>query len=262
MSRRAHAVSVLLLLTIVLAVPSLAAGASGGTPLTPGGGAGVGGGGSGVGGGGSGPATSPQPGNVSVTASSGGLTLASHASTILRNRLSFTGSASAGQAGQTVQIERLGHQTGWHWLPTAQATIAPNGSFSASWQTNHIGRFSIRALISQPGPAHAASSPPTVTVTVYLLSKATQYGPGFYGQRTACGTRLRPSTIGVANRTLKCGTKVSLLYRGQTLVVPVIDRGPYANGASWDLTEATAKALGIEGTAEIGAVSLPPRPAP
>jgi len=43
--------------------------------------------------------------------------------------------------------------------------------------------------------------------------------------------------------------------------VPVIDRGPYANRADWDLTEATGKALGIDGTAEIGAVSLPPHPA-
>jgi rare lipoprotein A (peptidoglycan hydrolase) len=41
--------------------------------------------------------------------------------------------------------------------------------------------------------------------------------------------------------------------------VPVIDRGPYANGADWDLTEATGRALGISGTAEIGAVSLPRR---
>jgi hypothetical protein len=41
----------------------------------------------------------------------------------------------------------------------------------------------------------------------------------------------------------------------------VIDRGPFANGADWELTEATGKVLGIEGTAEIGAVSLPAPPA-
>ncbi len=100
-----------------------------------------------------------------------------------------------------------------------------------------------------------------VTVTVYLPSLATMYGPGFWGDRTACGEKLKKSTIGVANRTLKCGEKVSLYYRGRTLIVPVIDRGPYANGANWDLTEATDKALGIPGTAKIGAVSLPPAPA-
>ena len=73
---------------------------------------------------------------------------------------------------------------------------------------------------------------------------------------------LTPSTVGVANRTLRCGMPVAIYYHGQTLVVPVIDRGPYANGADWDLTEATGRALGIEGTALIGAVSLPSPPTP
>jgi rare lipoprotein A (peptidoglycan hydrolase) len=43
------------------------------------------------------------------------------------------------------------------------------------------------------------------------------------------------------------------------MVVPVIDRGPYANHADWDLTAAAAKALGTysAGVATIGAVSLP-----
>jgi rare lipoprotein A (peptidoglycan hydrolase) len=40
------------------------------------------------------------------------------------------------------------------------------------------------------------------------------------------------------------------------IVVPVIDRGPYANGASWDLTMATGEALGMYTTATIGAVPL------
>jgi rare lipoprotein A (peptidoglycan hydrolase) len=61
----------------------------------------------------------------------------------------------------------------------------------------------------------------------------------------------------VANRTLPCGTHVAVYYRGQMLVVPVIDRGPYSHGADWDLTEATAKALGMTQTERIGAVSLP-----
>jgi rare lipoprotein A (peptidoglycan hydrolase) len=54
---------------------------------------------------------------------------------------------------------------------------------------------------------------------------------------------------------------VALYYRGRTLIVPVIDRGPYANGADWDLTMATGRALGLSGTAKIGAVSLPVEPA-
>jgi len=209
--------------------------------------------------------TGSAPGDVTVTASGGGITLATRASALLRNGLRVSGSASPNAAGRTVEIERLGHQTSWRWAPTVRATIAGDGSFGATWHTNHIGRFSIRARLIEPATSHAAStqaSLPSVTVTVYRAAIATQYGPGFYGQRTACGQKLTPSTIGVANRTLACGTPVAVYYHGHTLVVPVIDRGPYANHADWDLTEATGRALGISGTAVVGAVSLPPHPLP
>ena len=203
-----------------------------------------------------------QPGNVPVTATGNGVTLTTNASALLRNTLAFTGNAPASAAGQTIEIDRLGHQTNWQWTRTAQTTVASDGSFSVVWKTNHIGRFLIRAVLtSSSGNASAAASAPTITTTVYRQSIATQYGPGFYGQRTACGQRLTRTTIGVANRTLKCGSKVAILYRGRTMIVPVIDRGPYANHADWDLTEATGQALGIGGTAKIGAVSLPPQPA-
>ena len=74
---------------------------------------------------------------------------------------------------------------------------------------------------------------------------ATWYGPGFYGNQTACGRTLRASTIGVANRTLPCGTRVTFSYHGRYLVVPVIDRGPYRKGYDWDLTSAAAQKLGL-----------------
>jgi rare lipoprotein A len=208
------------------------------------------------------PAKTPanvQSGNITVSATADGITLDTRASALLRRQLTFSGTAPRADAGKTIEIERLGHETGWAWADTVTATVAHNGSFSAVWDTNHIGQFSIRALLA--GAARAASAAPMVTVTVYLPALATMYGPGFWGERTACGQKLKKSMIGVANRTLKCGEKVALYYRGRTLIVPVIDRGPYANGANWDLTEATDKALGIPGTATIGAVSLPRAPA-
>ena len=80
---------------------------------------------------------------------------------------------------------------------------------------------------------------------------ATWYGPGFYGNHTACGRILRRGTIGVAHRTLPCGTKVTFAYRGHHLVVPVIDRGPYAGGYDFDLTSGAARALGFDYSDEI-----------
>jgi rare lipoprotein A len=200
-----------------------------------------------------------QLGNIAVTATGDGITITTRASALLRSQLTFSGSAPASDAGKTVVIERFGHETGWTWASTVTATVSRNGSFTTAWSTDHIGWFAIRAVIG--GAASTATAAPTVAVTVYRPSLATMYGPGFWGKRTACGTMLRRSTLGVANRTLHCGEKVALYYRGRTLIVPVIDRGPYANGADWDLTEATDKALGIPGTATIGAVSLPAPPA-
>jgi rare lipoprotein A (peptidoglycan hydrolase) len=77
------------------------------------------------------------------------------------------------------------------------------------------------------------------------VQRATWYGPGFYGNRTACGVRLRPTTLGVAHKRLPCGTRVTFFHRGAFRTVPVIDRGPFVGSISWDLTAATARKLGF-----------------
>jgi hypothetical protein len=237
-----------------LAVPALVRAASGGA--APGGG-----GTSPAPGGGSSTASSPQPGNLTVSASGNGITFETTESGLLRRPQRFTGNAGSAAAGKVVEIERRGRETGGVWAPTTHGTVQSDGSFSATWPTNHIGQFSIRAVLETSNEvgsdAQIAAASPSLAIIVYRPSIATQYGPGFYGRKTACGSVLRRSTIGVANRTLKCGTPVAIYYQGRTLVVPVIDRGPYANHADWDLTEATGKELGIAGTATIGAVSMP-----
>jgi len=95
----------------------------------------------------------------------------------------------------------------------------------------------------------ASASTPATKVPKTAI--ATWFGPGFYGQQTACGQTLTPATVGVANRKLPCGTLVKVTFHGQRLTVPVVDRGPYANDADWDLTAAAAEALGIEETVRI-----------
>jgi rare lipoprotein A len=80
---------------------------------------------------------------------------------------------------------------------------------------------------------------------------ATWYGPGLYGNGTACGQTLRPGTIGVAHRTLPCGTTVKINYHGHSLVTKVIDRGPYTPGNDFDLTNGARLALDFEGVAQV-----------
>lgn len=89
---------------------------------------------------------------------------------------------------------------------------------------------------------------------------ATWYGPGFFGNTTACGQTLTPRTAGVAHKTLPCGSKVVLRYKGRFVRTTVIDRGPFANGAAWDLTQATARALKFTATDTIRVAKLATRP--
>ena len=97
----------------------------------------------------------------------------------------------------------------------------------------------------------SASTTSTPATKLPKTALATWFGPGFYGQHTACGQTLTPATVGVANRKLPCGTLVKVSFHGQNLTIPVVDRGPYANGADWDLTAAAAQSLGIEETVRI-----------
>jgi len=88
---------------------------------------------------------------------------------------------------------------------------------------------------------------------------ATWYGPGLFGNQTACGKTLTRETMGVAHKTLPCGSKVVLRYKGRFVRTKVIDRGPFANGAKWDLTQATAEALGFESTGDVRVAKLAKR---
>ncbi len=237
-----HLICTLLAATLLLALPAAALAGTGGAGGLTGGASPV-------------ATTVPtQSAGATVSTSGDGVTLQTTASAMLRRGLSFSGTA-VGAAGKTIEIQRSGQATDWEWTPTAQTTVDSDGSFATVWRADTAGQFAVRAIVVSQ-LASAASATPSLTVTVYRTSRATLYGPGFYGRRTACGARLSRAMIGVANRTLRCGTSVSIDYAGRTLVVPVIDRGPYANGADWDLTMATGRALGMDGTAQIGAVAV------
>lgn len=140
------------------------------------------------------------------------------------------------------------------YLPIGTATADASGDFSFNWRAKKPGLYSIR--IAPAGLAATAAESTQTSLAVYRRQKATWYGPGFYGSRTACGIKLRRSTIGVAHRTLPCGTQVEFFLRGKRITVPVIDRGPFANGAQWDLTLTAMKQLGSNSTEILGALPI------
>jgi len=69
-------------------------------------------------------------------------------------------------------------------------------------------------------------------------------GDGYLYGHMACGGRLTPTVMAVAHRSLPCGTRVLLRYRGRTVVATVRDRGPYVAGGVLDLGPAVCRSLG------------------
>ncbi|MEI7889406.1 MAG: septal ring lytic transglycosylase RlpA family protein [Actinomycetes bacterium] len=97
----------------------------------------------------------------------------------------------------------------------------------------------------------ARLEPATARLSVRRFRPAGASWYGLYGDPVACGGVLHRNTVGVAHKTLPCGTKVTISYHGRTIVAKVIDRGPYIAGREFDLTGAAARALHFDGVGTI-----------
>jgi rare lipoprotein A (peptidoglycan hydrolase) len=95
---------------------------------------------------------------------------------------------------------------------------------------------------------HTTSAPQPEGSFVALAGSS---GPAAIGRRTACGGTITADTLGVAHPTLPCGARVFITYGSSTVLVPVVDRGPYVPGRQFDLTDALARRLGLHGVQQI-----------
>jgi rare lipoprotein A len=191
------------------------------------------------------------------TVTSDGSRLAAPLGGLLGGTLRFDGRLTGTEPGDTVTLERLDETDGW--VVAATALVGPDGGFRATWRADRAGRTTVRVVRGgQSATAQAATALPTRPVTVYRPAVATWYGPGFFGRRTACGRKLTRNLLGVAHRRLPCGTLVEVFHEGRSVTVPVVDRGPFRRGTTWDLTAAAARALGITETTTVGTVRVAP----
>ena len=116
---------------------------------------------------------------------------------------------------------------------TAQGSAGSVGPATAFVEPGANGVAASRPSVRVPAPARG-----TVEKNDWRFdSNISWYGPGFYGNGTACGQTLTKELVGVAHRTLPCGTIVTFRYNGKTVSAPVIDRGPYVAGRTWDLSK-------------------------
>lgn len=136
------------------------------------------------------------------------------------------------------------------FLATAILSLAL-APLAAEAQTGGMGASASEGGSGEAAEGSGSSGASLVFSSPMRTAGATWYGPGLYGNGTACGQTLRPGTIGVAHRTLPCGTTIKFSYHGHTLVTKVIDRGPYTKGNDFDLTNGARLALGFEGVGQV-----------
>lgn len=77
--------------------------------------------------------------------------------------------------------------------------------------------------------------------------KASWYGPGFHGRKTANGEKFDQMSYTAAHKSLRFGTllKITNPKNGKSIVVRINDRGPYIEGRDLDLSKAAAHELGL-----------------
>jgi hypothetical protein len=178
------------------------------------------------------------PEHVSITVRRAELNvLADHASTI-------AGALEPGLAGRVVALQALGARG---WSTVANTHTGRGGRFRVRYVPRRTSSERVRLRFAGDA-ADLSASRPLGRLNAYRLAEASWYGGG---GELACGGELTSTTMGVANKTLPCGTLVTLRYGDRTVQVRVIDRGPYVAGREFDLTEATKQALGFGDLGEV-----------
>jgi rare lipoprotein A len=150
--------------------------------------------------------------------------------------------------GRAVSLQ-LG-RPGGGWTTVDHDRTDAHGRYVLVWRSSRTGTKRVRVHFGGTrelrSTRHLAG-----TARIYRRALASWYGPGLYGGHLACGGTLTPGTLGVANKSLPCGTKVTLHYKGRTVRVPVVDRGPYVGAREFDLTAATKARLGFGSTGTV-----------
>ncbi len=155
--------------------------------------------------------------------------------------------ASSGRTRAQFQI-----RTSRKWKMVRSARVGKSGHFRLPVKVSTAAKYRYRVVLSSNSrdSLFISANDPVLTghITVYKPVVATWFGPGFYGNRMACGPVLTEENIAVAHPSLPCGSKVELFANGRVLKTTVQD----VCACNIDLTAGAAKALGMNGTTSIG----------
>jgi len=151
------------------------------------------------------------------------------------------------KAGRRVHLQV---RTRKGWKTAKRGITRAGGKFRMKWKAPRAGRYRLRVKFRGDTAATAAAAK-SWRVNAYRGGNASWYGPGLYGNALGCGGTLNAGTVGVAHKSLPCGTKVTFRYGSRSVAARVVDRGPYVGGREWDLTAALKQKLGFPSTGTV-----------
>jgi rare lipoprotein A len=157
------------------------------------------------------------------------------------------GWAGSQVAGRVVALQRRADR-GWRTIDRVRA------SAEGRYRLTHVPRdatserlrLRVKATGSRPAVRRGVGR-----MNAFRRAHASWYGPGLYGARTACGRTLTAGLVGVAHKSLPCGSHVTLRRGDRILRAEVVDRGPFVGSREFDLTAATRNALGFGSTGTV-----------
>ncbi|HEX8977129.1 MAG TPA: septal ring lytic transglycosylase RlpA family protein [Solirubrobacteraceae bacterium] len=153
----------------------------------------------------------------------------------------YAGHLIPARAGRLVRLQA---RSGAGWRTVGSARTGRAGGFRIRAAAGGGSGQRLRILFAGD-PLNARSIQPAGRLVMFTADVASWYNDA---GSTACGFH---AGLGVANRSLPCGTKVRFYYGGRTVTATVDDRGPYVGGRNWDLNQNTAAALGFGGVGTV-----------
>lgn len=160
-------------------------------------------------------------------------------------RARVSGSLRRPRSGRVVALQA---RTSGRWRTVDRDRTDARGRFRLST----VARGSADLRVRFRGDAmNTAASAKVGRMRAFRQSFASWYGPGFYGRRTACGQTFHAGVMGVAHKTLPCGTRLTFRRGDRIVRARVIDRGPFHPGREFDLSPAVKRALGFGSTGPV-----------
>ena len=142
------------------------------------------------------------------------------------------------------RIVRLEKFSGGRWRQVDADLTDASGRYVVRHRTHAADTAMVRVRFAGDD-THEPSQRVAGRLNAFRPALASWYGPGLYGNKLGCGGTLTPGTVGVAHKSLPCGTRVVLRKGSRVVPARVIDRGPYVGAREFDLTEATKQRLGF-----------------